>query len=213
MFSVARTPKPALYSPARDPLLTLQRGLRRVPTRWPRASGGPTLEISPRTLAVVRVRCPRDVLPQRDRLPIPSVPPSYSVLSQPRRWGFPSKPSAQSSVLALTPRREPGSCDSVRLAAGQARSLQVRYCAPQRRGLGPGVGVSLSRCCPVPCRASASQLPYPPRAPARVPPQPRNREAQCPAGSHSYLQGPPRLSASPPPSCISERLHFSGSQL
>lgn len=114
--------------------------------------------------------------PQGDQLPIPSAPPSYSVLSQPRRWGFPSKPSAQSSVLALTlPERTPGTATLSAPPRGRPGPSGSDPACPSAVGLVRGTGgVSLSRCCPVPChasaRSSASRLPYPPRAPARVPP-------------------------------------------
>lgn len=176
-------------------------------------------------------RVPNEVVP-RLRRPKPELGYAVPEASSPRETGTPApqhpqvthcspKPPApsSSSVLALTLPGAPGSCEAVgrgRLpAAGQARSSGSDAASPNAVGwvLGRGWGGSLPRCCPSRASARASRLPQPPQAPARLPPAAPRPRPQYPDGSRSYLQGPPRLSASPPPSCISERLHFSGSQL
>lgn len=218
MSPVAPTPKPAHYIQSSGRSFTdSSEGLRRVPSRWPHAARGPTLEISSRTRTVVRVRCPRDVLPSGRPPPRPlSTPKLLSVLPTMALGLSLQTPSPELRPRFNTPER----------------SRELRLCPP-RRGPGPvppgpmlrasapwagsrGVGGVL---CPAPARPVLRQGPRLSASPLGhelllgFHPQPRNREAQYPAGSRSYLQGPPRLSASPPPSCISERLHFSGSQL
>lgn len=86
----------------------------------------------------------------------------------------------------------------------------LRAPAPWAGSQGWGGVFSVPLCCPSRAAPGPAPLGFPIRHELLLGfhPQPRNREAQYPAGSRSYLQGPPRLSASPPPSCISERLHF-----
>lgn len=195
-------PKASALRSSRRPSADSAEGLRRVPN-----------EVVPRLRRPkpgVRIRGPRGVLPQGDRHPSPSAPPSYSLLSQTPRPELRTRsdtPGSSRELRSCRPRAPP------RCGAGPV--LRVRCREPQRCGLGLGAGVggSLPRGCPSRASARASRLPQPPRAPARLPPAAPRPRPQYPDGSRSYLQGPPRLSASPPPSCISERLHFSGSQL
>jgi hypothetical protein len=175
-------------------------GLRRVPTRWPHASGGPTLEIFPRTRTVVRVRCPRDVLPPRETgSPSPLRPQVTQCSPNQGAGAFPPNPPPRAPSSLWQPPRESGSCDSVRPAAGQAQFPP----GPILRAPAPWAGSRRGGGCLCPAAAPSRVAPAP--APLGFPtrrefllgfhPQPRGPVpsplAQLPAGAAS----PQRLAA------------------
>lgn len=221
-------PVPRRSAPARGSLLTLREA---VPTR-PRAPSGqafrPPLGPSTSLGSAVPASPPPPPQPPGGTVFTPLNSPKFlSALVRTGAEIFPHGVHPQLFRRPQTPRKREGASGAVprRRFPGAGRPGPSPSDAPRRvrlatrrrqRAEPPG---SLAWGHPPPAGPRAARLPRPPRRsqalrcrfPPAVPGVPahssRSRLAPLPAGAAAPLSAPP------PPSCISNRLHFSGSQL